>query len=111
MGPYGACLGDGSEYSGSYLDKISREDLKTWHLERIRRLSIRKVDVFAVETIPSVDEALAVIDALDEIPGAVCWISFSCRDGQHTARGEKLDDVFRKLMQHPSFRFNNKTTF
>jgi hypothetical protein len=31
-------LGDGSEYSGNYLDRMSREELKAWHLERIRRL-------------------------------------------------------------------------
>jgi homocysteine S-methyltransferase len=64
LGPYGACLGDGSEYSGNYIDKVSREDLKRWHLERIRRLAIRRVDLFAAETIPAVEEALAIIDAL-----------------------------------------------
>ena len=105
MGPYGACQGDGSEYSGNYIDTVSREELKSWHLERIRRLAIRKVDIFAAETIPSVEEALAIVDALDEVPGAVGWISFSCRDGERTARGERLDDVLRKLMKHPSFRF------
>ena len=109
LGPYGACLGDGSEYSGNYIDKVSREDLKTWHLERIRRLAVRKVDLFAAETIPSLEEALAIIDALDEVPGAVGWISFSCRDGESTARGEKMDEVFRKLLQHPSFRFDKFT--
>ena len=67
IGPYGACLGDGSEYSGNYVDRLSREELKNWHLERIRRLSIRKVDIFAAETLPSVEEALAVLDAIDQV--------------------------------------------
>ena len=67
IGPYGACLSDGSEYSGNYVDSLSREELKNWHLERIQRLAIRKVDIFAAETIPSVEEALAVLDAVDQV--------------------------------------------
>ena len=67
IGPYGACLGDGSEYSGNYVDTMTREKLKIWHLERIRRLAIRSVDIFAAETIPSVEEALAILDAVDQV--------------------------------------------
>jgi S-methylmethionine-dependent homocysteine/selenocysteine methylase len=47
---------------------VTRDDLKTWHLERMRRLAIQKVDIFAAETIPSVEEALAILDALDQVP-------------------------------------------
>ena len=49
VGPYGACLGDGSEYNGDYLkpghpkskplgkDKPSiRESLRDWHRDRIK---------------------------------------------------------------------------
>ena len=28
VGPYGACLGDGSEYTGNYLTSMSRTELK-----------------------------------------------------------------------------------
>ena len=31
VGPYGACLHDGSEYTGSYVDALSVEQLKEWH--------------------------------------------------------------------------------
>lgn len=31
VGPYGACLHDGSEYSGAYISNVSRERLAEWH--------------------------------------------------------------------------------
>ena len=30
VGPYGACLHDGSEYTGSYIDKVSAEELEKY---------------------------------------------------------------------------------
>jgi S-methylmethionine-dependent homocysteine/selenocysteine methylase len=79
----------------------TRKVLKDWHLDRMRHYAWGSFDIFAVETIPSVEEALAIIDALEEIPGARCWISFSCQDGSRTARGEPLDEVFKTLVLHP----------
>ena len=58
VGPYDACLGDGSEYSGGYIDRVSVKELEEWHFERIKRLLLAGVDLLAVETIPSVVEAL-----------------------------------------------------
>jgi S-methylmethionine-dependent homocysteine/selenocysteine methylase len=58
VGPYGACLGDGSEYTGDYVDtKMTGKQLESWHFERIKRLCEAGVDLLAVETIPSVVEA------------------------------------------------------
>ena len=50
--------GDGSEYTGSYIDDMTTEDLELWHFERIKRLCAAGADLFAVETIPSIIEAL-----------------------------------------------------
>ena len=58
IGPYGACQGDGSEYTGDYVDSVGTKALENWHFERIKRLMIAGVDMFAVETIPSVKEAV-----------------------------------------------------
>ena len=58
IGPYGACQGDGSEYTGDYVDTVSAKELERWHFQRIKRLMIAGVDLFAVETIPSIKEAL-----------------------------------------------------
>lgn len=114
LGPYGACLSDGSEYTGSYLDggRIDRSGLKEWHLDRIKRMQIASesgpagISVYAIETIPSFVEALAVLDALMEFPGSPgCWISFQCRNGgRTTARGEPVEEAFRQVRAHPGFR-------
>ena len=103
VGPYGACLGDGSEYTGNYLDKISKEDLSNWHFERIKRLTAAGVDFLAVETIPSVDEALAILDVVLKFPDLKCWISFQCKDDSSTARGEKFDSVINSIFQHKAY--------
>ncbi len=103
IGPYGTCLHDGSEYTGSYLDTVSVEDLEKWHFERIKRLAVAGAELLAVETMPSVVEAKAVLNVLRAFKGVQCWISFQCRDGAHTARGERFDTVMRELIRHPAY--------
>jgi len=67
----------------------------------MKRLVVGGVDIFAAEGIPSVEEALAIIDGVDTLSGALCWISFHCKDDQHLASGEKIDDAFKELLKHP----------
>ncbi|KYQ52661.1 Homocysteine S-methyltransferase ybgG [Trachymyrmex zeteki] len=93
-GPYGACLHDGSEYTGSYCINISREFLINWHRPRIRALLERGVDLLAIETIPCVREAEAIIDLLKEFPDTRAWLSFSCRDdGKSLADGNNFQEI------------------
>ena len=119
VGPYGACLCDGSEYTGNYLKagssaalKIGKDDneirdfLRNWHRDRIKRLHLGGVDIHAVETIPGSLEALAILDVLEEFPGSKAWISFQCKEGgKFTAGGESIEDAFCALVRHRSFRF------
>lgn len=93
-GPYGACLHDGSEYTGSYGARVSREFLIDWHRPRIRALLDQGVDLLAIETIPCVREAEAVIDLLKEFPNARAWLSFSCKDdGKSLADGSDFQET------------------
>jgi S-methylmethionine-dependent homocysteine/selenocysteine methylase len=39
---------------------------------------------------------------VDRFPGAKCWMSFQCRDGAHTARGERFDEVVTQILSHPA---------
>lgn len=52
IGPYGAMLHDGSEYTGSYCDKMTAEQLKQWHKIRIDACLEANVEGLAFETIP-----------------------------------------------------------
>lgn len=85
IGPYGAFLADGSEYRGAY--GLSKDELKAWHRPRMAALAEAGPDLLACETIPALVEGEALAELLGEfdLPG---WLSFSCRDGAHTAQGE-----------------------
>lgn len=86
LGPYGACLHDGSEYHGDY--DITYRQLMDFHRPRIEILAQGGADLFALETIPSMEEAWALVELLREFPDIQAWLSFSCRDGNHVSHGE-----------------------
>lgn len=52
IGPYGAHLHDGSEYTGDYADTVDPEVIKKWHRVRIEAILEVGVDALAIETIP-----------------------------------------------------------
>lgn len=92
VGPYGAYLADGSEYRGNY--GISKNELKDFHRERLRALMDTKPDLLAVETIPELTEAQAIIELIGEIdPSMPFWVSFSCKSDSEISSGEKFADA------------------
>lgn len=88
IGPYGAFLADGSEYRGDY--DISKPALVDFHRNRLHKLLEFQPDILAVETIPCLVEAEAIIQLLSESPTTMAYLSFSCRDGQHLSSGESF---------------------
>jgi homocysteine S-methyltransferase len=88
VGPYGAMIGNGAEYTGDY-DK-DEDELVEFHVPRIEALAEAGPDVFAVETIPSFVEAGALVRALERVPEIPAWVSFSCRDGGHVCDGTPI---------------------
>jgi homocysteine S-methyltransferase len=99
VGPYGAVLHDGSEYRGDY--GLSVNALTEWHRRRFGVLATAGADILACETIPTVVEAEALVGLLAEYPDARAWVSFTCRDGQHTAAGESLREAAAMLDGEP----------
>lgn len=87
VGPYGAALHDGSEYTGVY--DISDRDLGSFHAERLRVLDGSGADLLAVETIPNFREAQILCDLLDDV-STPAWVSFACRDEKHISDGAEL---------------------
>lgn len=92
-GPYGAYLHNASEYTGSYGKTVSRQALIDWHRPRIQMLLDAGVDLLALETIPCIEEAEALLELLREYPRARAWLSFSCRDGQFISDGSVFQEV------------------
>ena len=92
VGPYGAMLADGSEYTGAY--DPGPAALREVHAPRIEALLEAGADLLAMETIPTVREAEVLVELLDEV-GATGWLSYQCRDEAHTAAGETVEDAVR----------------
>ena len=90
LGPYGAYLADGSEYTGAYA--LHAPDFEAVHIPRIEELAGQGIRLFAVETQPRLDEAQWIVRRLgDLVPDAECWVSFQVRpDGRHLADGSAL---------------------
>jgi homocysteine S-methyltransferase len=90
LGPYGAALHNGAEYHGRY--DIGFEALVAFHAERLAVLADTHADLIAFETVPSLEEARAMVAALRYFPDLAAWVSFTCRDRVHVAHGEALSE-------------------
>ena len=90
VGPYGACLADGSEYHGDY--GLSKQELIKFHRPRLALLANSRADILAFETIPSLLEAEALIELLTEFPDRRAWLSFSCKNETQVCHGESFAD-------------------
>ncbi|MGB0386585.1 MAG: homocysteine S-methyltransferase [Ardenticatenaceae bacterium] len=97
IGPYGAYLADGSEYSGTY--GLTEEALIAFHRRRWHILATTEADLLACETIPSHVEAQALARLLIETPQRYAWFSFSCRDEKHINDGTPIADVVAPLAE------------
>jgi homocysteine S-methyltransferase len=103
LGPYGAVLHNGAEYHGNY--DLGYEELVGFHRERIdvlaRASGKESPDLMAFETLPSLEEARAIGEALSSWPHIAAWFSFTCKDAEHVAHGERLRDCARSVSQFP----------
>lgn len=90
VGPYGAALADGSEYRGRY--GLSVSALSAWHRPRLEVLAEAGPDLLALETVPDVDEAEALVGAVAGL-GVPAWLSYTV-DGTRTRAGQPLHEAF-----------------
>ena len=90
VGPYGAALGNGEEYVGRY--GLSVAQLADWHRPRLEVLADAGADVLALETVPDVDEAEALVGLVHEL-GVPAWLSYTIA-GTTTRAGQPLTDAF-----------------
>jgi homocysteine S-methyltransferase len=99
LGAYGAALHNGSEFHGRY--EIEHAELVAFHAERIDAMQGTPADFLAFETVPSVPEAEAILEALADFPEVAAYISFTCRDDGHTGHGEPIEECARLLELAP----------
>lgn len=98
IGPFGATLHDGSEYTGKY--EIDVAGLRQFHAARLALLDAAGADVLACETIPNAAEAGVLCELLMDA-ATPAWISFSCRNSHCISDGTSLRAVAEMFREHP----------
>lgn len=101
VGPYGAVLADGSEYVGRY--GVDVEALVAFHGPRVTVLAAAAPDVLACETVPCVEEAVALTRVLvAAAPGVPAWVSFVCGPDGRLVSGEDVAEAAATAAGCPS---------
>ena len=101
IGPYGAYLADGSEYSGSY--SLSYQEFCDFHRPRMEILFSTGVDLFMFETFPALDEIKSVLKMMEEFSNQYGIISFNANeqlclpDGTPIAEAVKAADENKQI--------------
>ena len=104
VGPYGAVLAGGQEYTGDYVDPAWTDGptmtvpaLRAFHRERMQALADAGADVLACETVPAGAEVEALLLAAADV-GLPVWVSLTTVLGDdgvvRTRRGEDAAAVF-----------------
>ena len=97
VGPYGAFLADGSEYTGNY--QLSENEFIDFHQARMQALIDAKVDILACETLPNFVEIKALAKLLQQYPTMTAWFSLTLKDANHLSDGTPLVEVIDYLNQ------------
>jgi homocysteine S-methyltransferase len=92
VAPYGASLAGGQEYTGDY------EIPAGWHERRVAALIDARPDFLAIETQPRADEAAHIVSLVHDLD---CWVTFTCRDGERTWHGERIEDAVAGVLAPP----------
>jgi homocysteine S-methyltransferase len=97
IGPYGAALADGSEYRGRY--GLSMAELRAWHTPRMEILAEAGADLLALETVPDIDEAEALVAVVRQL-AIPAWLTYTI-DHDRTRAGQPLADAFAVVADIP----------
>jgi homocysteine S-methyltransferase len=109
VGPYGAVLANGSEYTGSYADpsrpgSLDVESLRAFHRPRLEILAAAGADVLALETVPCLREAEALLAEVDRLQ-VPAWLSLTTVTGDdgvvRTRCGELAAEAFAMAADVP----------
>ncbi|ORX67574.1 Homocysteine S-methyltransferase [Linderina pennispora] len=115
LGSIGATLGDLSEYTGDFTKRISADAIEAFHSRRFEQIALAlgtdrlkgKAEFIAVETIPSLIEARAIVSALDRINASgprlpPAWVSFCGSKPDCIGSGETIEEAVRVVDGSPS---------
>ncbi|WP_349667613.1 homocysteine S-methyltransferase [Lacrimispora sp.] len=94
IGPYGAYLADGSEYTGNY--QVSEDELEAFHKDRMVILKEAGAELFALETFPCLYEAVVCARVMEQLK-ADYYISFSFKNSNQINGGDTIESCVKAL--------------
>lgn len=99
LGPYGAVLADGSEFTGDYALTVAQ--LVDFHLPRVEAALRAGPDLVLFETLPSMAEGEAVAQVAARLPEVAFMASFSAK-AAGLSHGEPFADAVARLDRVPN---------
>ncbi len=99
VGPYGAYLADGSEYTGRY--HLTDDAYREFHRVRLDALKAAGADLIAVETLPKLEEVAVLLQML-EARELSAWVTFTLADEGHLPDGTLVEDAARLCATSPA---------
>ncbi|WP_395317935.1 homocysteine S-methyltransferase [Fructilactobacillus frigidiflavus] len=100
IGPYGAYLANGSEYTGNY--DLTFAEYQTFHQAKIEALIAAGADLLSIDTIPNFNEVKALVKIMAKVAQPIpYWISLSVKDPETLSDGTPLVTVVKWLAQQP----------
>lgn len=104
IGPYGAYLADGSEYTGAYQLGPPEQfmfELYRFHAARFELLARSGVDLIAFETVPSSGESVVLDTLRREHSDVPVWVSYSCRNNKQMNDEADIELIAEPLGDDP----------
>ena len=92
VGPYGAYLADGSEYTGRY--HLTADEYREFHRVRLDALKAAGADLIAIETQPKLEEVAVLLKMLEE-RNLSAWVTFTLADEGHLPDGTPVEEAAR----------------
>lgn len=98
VGPYGAYLANGAEYTGDY--HLSDGQYRAFHQLRMKALAEAGADFFAVETQARLDEVRVILSMMEELD-MTAWVTFTLKDSSHISDGTPIEEAAEVCGKHP----------
>lgn len=101
IGPYGASLPGGAEFTGNY--GVEWTHVRDFHANRLDVLLETDPDLLAIETMPDLTEIDIILNLIAErTPDLPLWVSCTIGDIGVTRVGQPLQEVASRVEGHPS---------
>lgn len=98
VGPYGAYLANGAEYTGDY--HLSDDEYRAFHQLRLKALVEAGADFLGIETQARLDEVKVLLKMAEELD-ASAWVTFTLKDSGHIADGTPIEEAAEVCGKHP----------